>query len=102
MMSLPQRPEGRRPRAEPSTTKEKASETRSLDRAPRHCMVEVVDVEGGANASRQLSHLGIVVGALLQIKRAAPMGGPVLVEIRGSTVAVGRGVARKVFVRMVQ
>ena len=102
MMSLPQRPEGRRPRTKSPLIKEGAPETRPLDRAPRHCMVEIVEVEGGANASRQLAQLGIVVGALLQIKRAAPLGGPVLVEIRGSTVAVGRGVARQVFVRTVQ
>ena len=100
MMNLPHRPEGRQSRPHASAAQEKAAEPCSLDRAPRNCKLEVVEVEGGASASRQLAHLGISVGAFLQVKRSAPMGGPVLVEIRGSTVAIGKGVARKVLVRI--
>lgn len=101
MTSPHQRPEARRPRTQQSTVKERAAEGCPLDHAPRKCKLEVVEVDGGASTSRQLAHLGILVGAFLEIKRTAPLGGPVLVEIRGSTVAVGRGVARKVLVRMV-
>lgn len=99
MTSPPQRPETRRSRTQSSTVKERTAEGCPLDRAPRNCKLEVIEVDGGASASRQLAHLGILVGALLEIKRTAPLGGPVLVEIRGSTVAVGRGVARRVLVR---
>ena len=59
-----------------------------------------MEVHGGAVAARQLAHLGIHVGATIDILRTAPLGGPVLIEIRGSTVAVSRGVARKVLVRL--
>jgi ferrous iron transport protein A len=102
MPSLPKRPEGHRTRTEPSTAKERSADACPLDRAPRDCELEVVEIDGGLGALRQLANLGILTGAILQVRRAAPLGGPVLVEIRGSTVAVGRGVARKVLVRMVQ
>ena len=71
-----------------------------LDRVPECRWAEVVEVEGGHGANRRLAQLGILVGAAVHVLRAAPLGGPVLVEVQGSTVAVGRGLARKVSVRM--
>lgn len=72
----------------------------SLDRAPRARRVEVVEVVGGRRATHQLTQLAIRVGETLRVRRTAPLGGPLLVETRGSTVAVGRGLARKVRVRV--
>jgi len=34
------------------------------------------------------------------VRRAAPLGGALLVEVGGSTVALGRGLARRVRVRL--
>lgn len=99
-MSLPKHPENPMLHHEPPRDGERPAEPCSLDRAPGSSKAEVVEVHGGAAAARQLAHLGIHVGAILEILRTAPMGGPVLVEIRGSTVAVGRSVARKVLVRL--
>jgi ferrous iron transport protein A len=61
---------------------------------------EVVTVEGGRGARRHLAQLGIQPGGVLLVVRSAPMGGPILVEVRGSTVAVGRGLACKIRVRL--
>lgn len=71
-----------------------------LDRVPECHWAEVVEVGGDHGANRRLAHLGIQVGAKVHVVRAAPLGGPVLVEVHGGTVAVGRGLARKVSVRM--
>lgn len=60
---------------------------------------EVARIAAGQTATRQLAQLGIRAGAALVVRRSAPMGGPVMVEIGGSTLAIGRGLARKVFVR---
>jgi ferrous iron transport protein A len=73
---------------------------RALDRVPECHWAEVVEVDGGQGANRRLAQLGILVGATVHVLRAAPLGGPVLVEVQGSTVAVGRGLARKVSVRL--
>jgi Fe2+ transport system protein FeoA len=61
--------------------------------------VEVVEVVG-SNVGRVLAQLGIREGKVLQVRRLAPLGGPILVECGGSAVAVGRGMARKVRVRV--
>ena len=72
----------------------------TLDRVTPPRRVEVVKVESDHGAKRQLAQLGILAGAVLCVVRAAPMGGPVLVEVRGSEVAIGRGLARHVRVKL--
>lgn len=71
-----------------------------LDRVPECRWAEVIEVDGGHGANRRLAHLGIQIGANVHVLRSAPLGGPVLLEVEGGTVAVGRGLARKVYVRM--
>jgi ferrous iron transport protein A len=61
--------------------------------------VQVLDTDGRA-VTRQLAQLGIRTGKIVKVRRLAPMGGPILVESGGTTVAVGRGMARKVTVRL--
>lgn len=82
------------------TRKASATETYPLDRVPGAKPVEVLAVSGGQDANRRLAQLGILAGAKLRVLRSAPMGGPILVEVEGSTVALGRGLARKVSVRI--
>lgn len=82
----------------PQTTTE--AKTCSLDRVTCPGRVEVLHVTSDHGAKRQLAHLGILVGAIIAVKKTAPLGGPVLVEVRGSLVAIGRGLARKVLVEM--
>jgi ferrous iron transport protein A len=53
-------------------------------------------------AARQLAQLGVRTGSTLTVHRRAPMGGPILVESAGSTVAIGRGLARKVTVQILK
>lgn len=75
-------------------------ETFTLDLARQSSRVEVVTVSGGRRAIHQLAQLGIAVGTQLAVCGSAPWGGPVLVEVGGSTVAVGRSIARKVVVKL--
>jgi ferrous iron transport protein A len=56
----------------------------------------VIDIEGGHGVRSHLNTLGIHVGDQIVVVERAPFRGPVLVEIHGSRVALGRGVARKV------
>jgi ferrous iron transport protein A len=70
----------------------------TLDRADNQ-QVQVLDVLGGPSAAKRLAALGIRTGETLRVLRSAPMSGPVLVEIGGAMVAVGRGLAAKVRVK---
>ena len=73
-----------------------------LDCLAQGSSAEVVELACGASALRRLGELGIVEGAILRVRRRAPFGGPVLVEVDGSVVALGRGLARRVIVRMLR
>ena len=72
----------------------------SLDQVRAPSRVEVLEVVGGRGARQMMAQLAIRVGGVLRVKRAAPLGGPILVESNGGVVAVGRGLARKVIVRV--
>ena len=58
----------------------------------------VVSIDGGHGVRAHLNTLGIHVGDIMRVVERAPFRGPVLVEIHGSRVALGRGVASKVAV----
>ena len=70
----------------------------ALDAVGVRKQVRVVAIEGGQNVRSHLSLLGIHIGDWLKVVERAPFRGPVLVEINGSRVAIGRGVAAKVIV----
>ncbi len=71
-----------------------------LDALPKANRAEVVDLPPGRGARRQLGDLGIFVGAVLRKERSAPLGGPVLVRVQGTLVALGRRLAHRVLVRI--
>jgi Fe2+ transport system protein FeoA len=73
----------------------------SLDLAPHSQWLEVLDLPRGRRASLSLAQLGVHVNEKLRVLSIAPMGGPVLVEAAGSTIAIGRSLAARIRVRMV-
>lgn len=60
--------------------------------------VMIKQILGGPAVRKQLSQLGIHVGDRVMIKRSAPFGGPVLLEYRGTEVALGRAIADSIVV----
>lgn len=56
----------------------------------------VVAITGGHGICAHLNTLGIHVGDRVTVVDRAPFRGPVLVEVHGSRVALGRGVARQI------
>lgn len=57
--------------------------------------VEILSVDGGVGAHRKLTDLGLAPGRKVEIVTRQP-GGPVLVAVGGSRIAVGFGLAVKV------
>ena len=43
---------------------------------------------------------GLHVGDCLRVLRVAPLGGPLLIEVNGREIALGRTVAEKIFVEV--
>jgi ferrous iron transport protein A len=60
----------------------------------------VILIEGGHGVRSHLNTLGIHIGDWLTVVERAPFRGPVLVEVNGTRVAIGRGIASKVMVEV--
>jgi ferrous iron transport protein A len=58
----------------------------------------IVSILGGRMATKRLADLGLSPGIKIKVLRKAPFFGPVEIEIRGSTLVLGQGLAAKVLV----
>lgn len=61
-------------------------------------IVRIKSFKGGIGLEHKLRQLGLMPGDMARVMRHAPLGGPVLVEVEGRSIALGRGVASKVVV----
>jgi len=71
----------------------------TLDKAEKNKKFVVDDINGGVGARRRLNQLGLHLSDIIIVRRSGIMGGPFLIEIHGSQVAIGRGMAKKIIVR---
>lgn len=66
-------------------------------RAGEKCTV--VFALGGYGMVRRLAEMGLTPGTEVTVVRGAPMHGPIEVSVRGVSLALGRGIARRVLVK---
>ena len=57
-------------------------------------------IRGGKQSAKRIQDMGLTPGAYLKMINAAPFNGPVEVEIRGTSLALGRGLAGQVYVEV--
>jgi DtxR family Mn-dependent transcriptional regulator len=55
-------------------------------------------IRGGHNVLQRLLDMGLTPSTSISVIKAAPFDGPVEISVRGSRLALGRGIASKVFV----
>lgn len=58
--------------------------------------VKILKITGGKGIRQHLQCLGIHIGDIVTLKKSSFLGGPVLLEINGYDVALGKGVASKI------
>jgi Fe2+ transport system protein FeoA len=84
------------------------SETNDMKIAPLlKCLTEcnkgeeltVINVDVGYGQKRRLANLGVVPGAKIVKRKTAPFHGPLEINIKGTNLVIGRGLASKIFVR---
>ena len=72
-------------------------------------MVTLLNVPNGRRARlisiserlrAKLMQYGLHNGDFVRVLRSAPLGGPLLVEVNGREIALGRAVAEKIFVEV--
>jgi ferrous iron transport protein A len=68
---------------------------------PKNIAVEIIDYTGGKGIESKLRQLGISPGRKVKILRFAPLGGPVMLDVEGRSVAIGRGIAERIQVEQV-
>ena len=61
---------------------------------------EIVSIMGGMMAAKRLADLGLTEGTKIKVIKKAPFSGPVKIEIRGSRLVLGRGLASKILVKV--
>jgi ferrous iron transport protein A len=70
----------------------------TLDQVNENRKAEVIDIQGGQGIRQRLSQMGIHPGDTITILRYGALRGPILIEIHGSQVALGRGIASRITV----
>ena len=74
----------------------------TLDKAKEGISAVVKAVHGGHKLRQRLGGLGIHVNDRLRVLRTGFLGGPVLIEIHGSEVGIGHGMAEKIEVEVME
>lgn len=70
----------------------------TLDQIFENKKATVTEIQGGQGIKQRLSQMGIHPGDTITMLRYGALRGPILIEIHGSQVALGRGIASKVIV----
>jgi len=60
--------------------------------------VRILHFDGGIWLEDKLRQLGLLPGRSARMLRQAPWGGPIMVEVDGRSIAIGKGIASKIYV----
>ncbi len=71
----------------------------TLDEVPVGSRVRIVSVMGGHGLVNRLMQMGLIPGSIVEV--VSSNLGPVVVRVRGITIALGRGMARKILVERI-
>ena len=70
----------------------------SLLNLPSDQKARIISIQGGYGLQRKLRVMGIREGQEIKIVSKQPFRGPLTVEIYGSQISLGRGMAQKILV----
>jgi len=73
-------------------------DTMTLDQLQLGKRARVIRVHGGRGLRRNLTQMGVHPGDIVYLTQGGAFYGPVVIEVNGSKIALGRGVARKVLI----
>jgi Fe2+ transport system protein FeoA len=77
-----------------------ATEAVSLARLPVGTQARVISISGSGAIARRLMEMGVVPGAPVRIIKAAPLGDPIEIRVRGYHLALRRTEAQTILVMM--
>ena len=65
-------------------------------------MGKITGITGGHHVKRRLHVMGIHDGNIITMKTKQPFHGPLTIEVCGTQMTIGRGVARKIQVERIE
>ncbi len=71
-----------------------------LIEVPAGRTVQVVGINGGLGVRNRLAAIGLYPGATVKVLKAPP--GPLIIEVAGSRIALGKGMASKIEVKEIE
>lgn len=72
----------------------------NLYEAEDHAELRILLITGGWEVRRSFNQMGIQPGDLVRVMRRAPFGGPLVIDNKGTRVAVGKQLAEKIRVEV--
>jgi len=66
---------------------------------PLGVRAQVMGIQSGFGMQRHLMSLGIMPGKIIKKITIQPMGGPIMFEVGGVRIAIGRQIANRVIVK---
>ena len=73
----------------------------SLLNIPNNKKARIISVDGGAEFLRKLQVMGIRKDQKIKIVSKQPFRGPLTIEVSGSQMTLGRGMAKKIMVEVI-
>jgi ferrous iron transport protein A len=70
----------------------------TLDQIYENKKATVIDIQGGQGMRQRLGQMGIHPGDEISMLRYGALRGPILIEVHGSQVALGRRIASRILV----
>lgn len=72
-----------------------------LPRAPCNEMLEVMAIYADVDWAKRLESMGIRKGRHIRKIASQPFGGPLIIEVNGSKISLGRNIAAKIEVEVI-
>jgi len=72
----------------------------NLYEAEDHAKLKILLITGGWDVRRSFNQMGIQPGDRVRVLRRAPFGGPLVIDNRGTRVAVSKQLAEKIRVEV--
>jgi Fe2+ transport system protein FeoA len=72
----------------------------NLYEAGDHAILRILMITGGWEVRRSFNQMGIQPGDRVRVLRRAPFGGPLMIDNRGTQVAVGKQLAEQIHVEV--
>lgn len=73
-----------------------------LDEAQAGASIRILKFDTGHGLAAKLRQLGLAPGELAKVLRRAPFRGPVMLQIGGREIALGRSIAQKILVEVIE